>query len=380
MKDKTKPTIVCHSFPAWDAPYVKSTIELMTRMAKDQRVILVDYHYTCKDIFTSSYAPKKRILGLLSRWRNVETDHGVIEVYNSPPVLPTNWISNKTLFRLVSGLNGILLRRCVRKISKRIGHHNFTLVNAFNPLFGVLTRKAWKASKTFYYCYDEISGTDWAGKHGPKFEKIFAKHADAVICTSNHLQTEKSHLNPNCHLVHNGVNLDVFKAGTGERSKNATFGYVGAIDNRIDFELLKSIASSFPDHEISLYGPVKTEVPQLPQNVLIHGAIPQESLPEKIQGMDVCLIPFIKNELTKAIYPLKINEYLAMGKPVVCTDFADLSDFNKMVHIGSDTQSFLLALKKSLRYDSRLKAQKRMAFAKSNSWDCRAEQFLTIID
>ena len=372
-------TIICHSFPAWDTPYIKSTVELMSRLSGSHRVIFVDYHYTWKDVLTNPHAPKKRLLGFKSRWRKVQTKFGAIEVYSSPPIIPTNWINNTGLYRFISGLNGLMLRYYIRKVVRRIGHRKFTLINAFNPIFGCLTQKAWKASKSFYYCYDEISGTEWAAKHGPHFEKAFAAEVDGVICTSPELKLQKSRLNPNCHVVSNGVNLDIFKPTPPKKAKNTTMGYIGAIDGRIDFALLKAVAEHFQEYQIDLYGPVKTSIPDLPDNVSFHGPVPQESLPSKIEQMDICLIPFVKNELTKAIYPLKINEYLAMGKPVVSTDFADLSDFDKLIGIGSDTPSFINALKKALRYNSRLKAQKRMAFAQENSWEKRSECFASII-
>ena len=105
------------------------------------------------------------------------------------------------------------------------------------------------------------------------------------------------------------------------------------------------------------------------------GAVAQELLPEKVQAFDVCLIPFVKSKLTEAIYPLKINEYLAMGKAVVCTDFSDLSDFEKVAEIATDKDGFVKAIRKALRYNTRLKTQKRIEFAKQNSWEHRARQF-----
>lgn len=372
-------TIICHSFPAWDTPYIKSTLELMTRLTKENRVIMVDYHYTWKDLFTNPFAPKKRMLGLKSRWRKIQTSCGEIEVYNAYPVLPTNWINNRRLLNLINSLNSIILKRAVKHVMKKVGHHEATLVNAFNPVFGLLTKKYWKVKKTFYYCYDEISGTSWAGKHGPDYEAAFAQQADGVICTSNHLRNEKAKLNPNCHLVPNGVNLDIFKATIQTKGYTNSIGYVGAVDNRIDFQLLNDLAAALPTYRINLYGPIKIEIPLMNDNVLFYGAVPQEDLPKLISALDACLIPFVKNELTQAIYPLKINEYLAMGKPVVSTDFADLSDFDKLISIGTDIEDFIERTTKELRYNNRLKAQKRKRFAQGNSWENRTIEFEAIL-
>lgn len=372
-------TIICHSFPAWDTPYIKSTIELMTRLTKENRVIIVDYHYTWKDIFTNSFAPKKRVLGMSSRWRKIQTSWGEIEVYNSAPVLPTNWINNRQLLNLINGFNSILLKKAVKHVMQKVGHNEATLVNAFNPVFGLLTKKFWKVKRSFYYCYDEISGASWAGKHGPIYEEAFAQKVDGIICTSSTLRNEKAKLNPNCHLVPNGVNLDIFKSTMPIKGSSNSIGYVGAVDNRIDFELLNDLATAFPRYRIQLYGPIKTELPAMKNNILFYGAVPQEDLPKLISPLDACLIPFVKNKLTAAIYPLKINEYLALGKPVISTDFADLTDFDKHISIGKTSDQFIEQARKELKYNNRLKAQARIRVAQKNSWDERALAFQAII-
>ena len=98
-------TIVCHSFPAWDTPYVKSTIELMTRLSTNHRVVFIDYHYTLKDILKNPYIPKRRVLGLKSRIRRIKTNYGSVEVVNLPPIIPSTFISNPKIFLWVSKLN-----------------------------------------------------------------------------------------------------------------------------------------------------------------------------------------------------------------------------------------------------------------------------------
>jgi glycosyltransferase involved in cell wall biosynthesis len=120
------------------------------------------------------------------------------------------------------------------------------------------------------------------------------------------------------------------------------------------------------------------------------GSQPPQTLPNWVAQFDVCLIPFLKNDLTAGIYPLKINEYLACGKPVVATRFSDLSDFEEVVDIADTSEEFIILVKKVLG-ESRPKNQsnkhannddiphetrkKRIAFARQNSWENRAEAF-----
>lgn len=374
-----KKTIVCHSFPAWDTPYVKSTIELLKQLSKDHRVVMIDYHYTLKDLFFNKFAPVKRILGLESRIRSIQTESGWIEVISTPPVMPINWIRNEKLFGLAAKLNSWLVRKTIKKQLKKLGVFKYTLINAFNPVYGLHSVKTFNPQKSIYYCYDEISGTEWSGKHGAAYEQKFMPLVDEVICTSSKLQENKAPLAKEVKFIPNGVNLDIFLAPHNEKSNGHTIGYIGAIDSRIDFDLIDYCASKLPEYVFEFYGPVKTELPQLPKNVKFLGAVAQNALPEKIQNFEAGLIPFVKNKLTEAIYPLKTNEYLAMGKPVVATNFSDLSDFSKVAEVVDSKEEFLNAIKKSIKYNSRIKTQKRIDFAKQNSWENRAKEFARVI-
>lgn len=378
-----KKTIICHSFPSWDAPYIKSTIELMKRLSATHRVIIVDYHYTWKDLFTSAYAPKRRLLGLQSRWRKVNTKFGTVEVYNTRPILPVNWINNKRLFNLASGLNAWLLKKSFRKLQKRLIPEDTSLVNAFNPVYGMLTDEVWKVSRKTYYCYDEIKGTAWSNKWGETYEKAYIKKVDRVITTSSKLKDTKATLNEDCQMVKNGVNLDIFSKPNLVKSKKSVIGYVGAIDNRIDAELIQKLAGSMPEFQFRFVGPVVSKEVEAAwagiPNIECVGAVDQNLLPGMINDMDACIIPFVKNELTAAIYPLKINEYLAMGKPVVSTGFSDLSDFKSLISIADGHSGFLKSLERELKSNTRLRIQKRIKFAESNSWEARAEEFASCL-
>ena len=57
---------------------------------------------------------------------------------------------------------------------------------------------------------------------------------------------------------------------------------------------------------------------------------------EYLKEFHIGIIPFVKNEQTAAIYPMKINEYLAAGLGVVATDFAPLSEFGEAIHVSTE--------------------------------------------
>ncbi|MCU0324973.1 MAG: teichuronic acid biosynthesis glycosyltransferase tuaH, partial [Spirosomaceae bacterium] len=99
---------------------------------------------------------------------------------------------------------------------------------------------------------------------------------------------------------------------------------------------------------------------------------------EEMKRIDVGLIPFKKNEFTKSIYPLKINEYLASGMPVVSTDFADLTDFKGLIY-ELEERNFEENLRIAIQEIDKTLIEKRIAFAQANSWKNRAAELNKII-
>ncbi|MEZ4966347.1 MAG: glycosyltransferase [Saprospiraceae bacterium] len=135
-----------------------------------------------------------------------------------------------------------------------------------------------------------------------------------------------------------------------------------------------------------LVGPVNSKEPhaigldKLP-NVVMTGSRKLSELPALLQHMDIALIPFRCNKLTESIYPLKINEYLAAGKPVVTTSFsADIRRFSGLVYLAESHDDFLEQIEASLRENDPALREKRSAFARQNSWPARILELRELID
>ena len=97
--------------------------------------------------------------------------------------------------------------------------------------------------------------------------------------------------------------------------------------------------------------------------------------------MDVVLIPFLKNTLTKSIYPLKINEYLAAGKPVVSTAFSDdIRTFPNLIYLAENEQSFIDQISEALLENNPTWVQQRIDCAASNTWEARIRQLWETVE
>tara|TARA_Y100000385_G_C13077778_1_gene632304 strand:- start:943 stop:2142 length:1200 start_codon:yes stop_codon:yes gene_type:complete len=393
-----KKKMICIAFPKWEGNYLKSTVQMMKCLAKEYDVLYVDYTFSWADIIYSilgkKYIPVKHILGWKNRVSKIQLDDNCsIDVLRLPPIIPCNWIRNDRIYQFISSFNARYLLFFLQKVIQKLHFSDSIVVNAFQPWLGYFWNGKLDESKVIYYCYDEISAAPWIKKHGSKMENEFMKLADYTIVTSDHLLRTKSKISPNISVVKNGVDTSVFSVEYDDKlllddnltGFTHTIGYLGSIDERIDLELLINLISTCKQYLFKFVGRVTD--PKIQNrlskfdNVEFKGPLQPSELPVQVDCMDICLIPFKINKLTASIYPLKINEYLLRGKPVVSTPFADLSDFQSMISIAKDGPSFSKCIEQLLTQGSSLNdIQKRKDFARSNSWKSRAHEFSEIIE
>jgi len=383
--------IICYSRTNWFDDYAKTVIELMKVFSEENQVLYVDYQFTWKDALQRFLKREKnpgfgQILGLKDRLKIFPHEKGgKLCLLTPPPIIPTNFLSQGALYEALHRWNVKRVNRAIRKAMKRLNMgEDAVLINSFNPDFGAYSKDELPHSVEIYHCYDEIAAAEWAAKHGAPAEAQYLAMVDATVVTSAGLLKTKSPQTPQCFLVKNGVNFDLFHSGYTEEPKAPIIGYVGAIDFRSDYALLEECFKRYPEYEFHFVGKVMEErieeiLKQYP-NVKLLGSKPAKELPAFLKTCAVGIIPFEINEFTKGVYPLKINEYLATGIPVVSTRFGELSDFESIVSLHEDTEGFAQSLKWEIENDTAAKRQERAQFAKLNSWYGRVDEFSEIIN
>ncbi len=387
LKDKD---IVCISFPNWEGEYMKTIVQMMSVLGRYNRVFYVDYEFTWKDILFYCIGkrdlPILRILGIKNRIRKEKIEENkFVYVFTPPPVLPINWIRGEYIYNQLLRINSWLVQRSIQKSLKKLHIKSPIVINAFNPFFGINMIGAFQESLYLYYCYDEINAAPWSKKHGRRIEQQFLKKVDLVVTTSQGLQQSKKQYNENCHLVKNGVDYSLFSQGKSlkEFKEHTVIGYVGSIDDRLDYDLLQYCAKRAPHLVFLFVGRImnKNLIIELQKmhNVFFVGPKTPKELPNYIATFDVGIIPFVRNEFTKNIYPLKINEYLATGTGAVLTPFANLEEFKEVAIITDDPNTFLKAIEAVSQQKEKQIINQRKEIAKKNSWENRAEQLSQII-
>jgi glycosyltransferase involved in cell wall biosynthesis len=166
-------------------------------------------------------------------------------------------------------------------------------------------------------------------------------------------------------------------------------GYSGWLKKHLDWPLLLRLAESHPNWSFVFVGPVSPHVEvcepieQLKRrsNVYMLGAKPTESLANYTQHFDVCIMPYVINDYTNCIYPLKLHEYLAAGRPTIGSRVRSLEDFAHVVTLAVTPDKWSEAISQSLlpEANSSAEVRARQAVAKQYDWEILTERIARTI-
>lgn len=251
----------------------------------------------------------------------------------------------------------------------------------YTPMYVTVARTL-EASATVYDCMDELANFRFAPVELCERERELMARADLVFTGGMALYEAKRHMHSNVHGVPSSVDVAFFEQARASlfepqdqgRIPHPRIGYAGAIDERIDLQLLEALADNRPDWQFIMLGPVvKVSWEDLPKRPNIHylGLKTYEELPSYISGWDVAMMPFALNEATRYISPTKTPEYLAAGRPVVSTPISDVVEpYGRLglVHIAHDVAQFIEGIEASMSGSELAIAERRDAFLAGTSW------------
>jgi len=311
-------------------------------------------------------------------------------VYRDPPYAP---ISGRFPLRQ---LTAAVRRRLLRRELRRLGFGR-PILWLCRPEMGDLIGQ-FDEKLVLYHVVDEYSAyRDIANRQALlRRERAILERADLVLTTVPALWESKRPFNPNTHLVPNAVDYERFAAvvDAGEPAladlaalPRPLAGYVGAINAKLDLGWLDHLAAALPAWSLPLVGPIDVPAsePALAAlrgrpNVHFLGQQPVEQVPRYINGLDVCLLPYQRNEWTRNISSLKLYEYLACGKPVVCSDVPAARQHADLVEIAGDADEFVQLTQRALGGSSAELIGRRRALAAQNTWRQRVEQISGLIE
>ena len=240
-----------------------------------------------------------------------------------------------------------------------------------------------------YYCIDNFSVSSVAANKIKKSEERLLKHIDLVFVTSGELYNYCSRYNDKVYKFPFAVNFkefekvrleDVSIPGEFKNIEHPIIGYVGGVHKWIDQDLIKDLAKKYMQYSFVFIGPVQTGVAKLQgfKNIYFLGKKEHDKLPFFIKYFDVGIIPYLISEYTNNVYPTKLNEYLALGKPVISTQLPEIIEFNKeygdIVYVSKDKEKFGEHINKAINEDNHILRNRRIEVSRDNSWDVRIEK------
>jgi glycosyltransferase involved in cell wall biosynthesis len=380
-----------------------------------------------------------RVASRLKRWSSALGTGGLREVAPgvhvcSPLVLPPfgpRWRRQ---------LNRRLFLPLVARTARRLGFRD-PLVWTYLPndttldLISLLPRSA-----VVYYCIADFAQLTPHRERLREAERRLVETSDVVFAQCSALAQMCLESNKNVHVFPFGVNLDAFPleddggaevlngaetfAGleaidgkeTNERAgaketvagketqgrsdvigeadarllrelPRPIIGYVGGMHRHVDFDLLKRMAAARPSWSWVCVGALQADATGLGAlpNVHLLGQKPHEQLAAYMRRFDVCVVPYANNAYTQTVVPTKINEYLAMGKPVVSTDLPTVLEFNARHRVLTTAppraESFLLAIERALRLPKdRATRLNRRRVAELYDWGAQLEAMSDLVE
>ena len=296
--------------------------------------------------------------------------------------------------KFVLVINRLLLSSAIEKWMRINRFYNPILITFLpTPLADSLIKDI-DPALIIYYCANDMAGGSAGAAPLRPYEDIFFAKSDAVFCNSNALIGKAEKFSKNTFLFPAGVDFAKF-----ERARNNSdvpndlavisrpiVGYIGAISGVFDQALLVHVAMALPEVNFVLIGPSYVDTSELSacSNIILLGKRTHNEVPAYIKGFDVALIPYIKNSFTDSVYSCKLNEYLAMGTPVVTSDLREfkgyIEKYGNILQVAATKEVFVEKVREALAASNDVNRDIRIEASKANSWDKRFEGIYEVIE
>ncbi len=217
---------------------------------------------------------------------------------------------------------------------------------------------------------DRVQGLP-SGQRAVDYHQSLLVEADLVITSSEVLQRRIQPQRPDVRLIPNGVDLAHFTPAPPPANPAPVIGFHGAVAAWFDLDLLAEVARLRPGYQFRLIGPASISLATLTRlsNVTHRQTVPYEKITNQVARFDVGILPFKLTDLTHAVRPLKVLEYLAMGVPVVATSLEELCDWPGVI-LADLPEDFAVAIDQALLSENGLRNDEQVRiFVEAADWE-----------
>lgn len=415
--------IVCFSTADWDTALPTNKHQIMTRLARANRVLFLETLGT-RRVRMASGADWSRVRRRLGRFfagpRRIPPARW--PVGRAPAVEPREsaesadsmragiWVLSPAVAPrwenpLIARLNARFLRAQLRRALRALGFRH-PIAWIYSP-HAIHALAALQPALTLYHMVDDLSAVPGAESGAlRRAERDLLRRADLVICTAPHLRQAAAEIHPDPRLMENVADFEHFHRAAPERLSPAGRAALDAIErlprprlvfsghltpHKVDFPLLAETARRLPEAGLALIGPVWEGARAEPAaaealralrsrpHTVFTGRADYNDLPPLLHAADLLLIPYAINQATRNVSPLKFYEYLATGLPIAATPIPSLLPCRDLIPLASTPEEFAAAIERELR-DPAARREERLALARRHTWEERIGEISRLIE
>ncbi len=296
-------------------------------------------------------------------------------------IVSLNQLKSERLFDIVNKHNNKKVAKEIKSATDRLGFKNIIIFNDSDMFRSFYLKDILKPKTYIYYTRDNLVAVDYWKKQGIRLEAQHMAKSDFVCANSTYLAKLASKHNSKSFYVGQGCDVSQFKREKVShvpddiaKIQKPIIGYIGALLSlRLDINVLTTIARKKPEWNLVLVGPEdeafkKSELHKMP-NVHFLGNKTADQLPAYLSKFDVAINPQILNEVTIGNYPRKIDEYLAMGTPMVATKTEAMSVFASFTYLAQNADEYIKFIELAMTENTKELEVGRANFADQHSWE-----------
>lgn len=366
----------------WDIPIGSNAKDIALEVSKHNKVLYVNTPLDKRNYNNKSKSPefiqrKNVITKKSSCLRQINPNLWVLDYPFT--IWPINFLPDGLLFDWLNKLNNKRMYFFVKSILSELEFDKYILFIDNDVYRSFYAKDMLRPSYSIYYRRDNLISAYWR-KHAPRLEPKLCNKCDMVVANSIQLAEAVQPYNQRCYDIGQGLDLSKYDYHANypipsdlSTIQRPLVGYVGWITNRrLDADLIYDIADKCSDVTFVMVGGeddyFKAHKLHTLKNVIFLGEKPQADIPAYVAHFDICINPQKINEITIGNYPRKIDEYLALGKPVIATRTKTMGIFDKHVWNCINADEYIKAIREALQENNPEKIKERISFAHTHTW------------
>lgn len=272
-------------------------------------------------------------------------------------------------------------RLCAIQLAPLLARLRPDIVVVTAPECFAWTRRGLGRAQLVYDCMDDTLAfpQDQAVReHKAALERELIAAADCVVASCATLASRckaRGALPERLHVVGNGWDPQAFPVVAARNLPSSgalTLGYFGTIGPWFDFAALESVLRACPDATIRLIGPNEARIAVSDRRIVLLPPVPHERLASAVGDCHALLLPFKIDELTRAVDPVKLYEYIALGQPVLAIHYPELERFAEFVTLCKDGDDMGRRLAGRTDIIAPSPTEERSRFLFAQRWEARA--------